>query len=107
MRELPAQSEVSRIRNINRPAHRLKPHQNWPEQPPDGLAFKELERQLKENPGYSCKLNKLFYSDDPGGRKANFGKEREAISSVELERLLLEQVSRRVCYSNKQGAMEI
>lgn len=70
----------------------LKPHQHWPHQGPDGLAFKELERQLRENPGTHCSVEKLYYADDPGRKGANFGRPQRIDSSQVLERVLLDQV---------------
>ena len=102
MREPTGRGLVAETRNINRSANTAKPHQNWPKQTSDGLAFKELERQLRENPGINCKIFKLHYGDKPGERKANFGMQREVKSSMELEQLLLEQVSRCLSTCNLQ-----
>ncbi|KAL8796588.1 MAG: hypothetical protein Q9182_007333 [Xanthomendoza sp. 2 TL-2023] len=67
-----------------------EPHQQWPHQSPDGLAFKELERQLRENPGTHCSLEKLYYAGDPVRKGANFGPARKVESSAELKRVLLD-----------------
>ena len=71
----------------------LKPHQKWPDQGSTGLAFKELERYLGENPGTHCSVHKLPYGHDVSTNRVKWGLERKATSSVELEILLLEQVS--------------
>ena len=79
----------------------LKPYLKWPDRGSNGLAFKELERYLRENPGTHCSVHKLLYGHDAGGNRVKWGRERKAISAVELEVLLLEQVSYLVTIINR------
>lgn len=81
----------------------LKPHQKWPERGSNGLAFKELERYLRENPGSHCSVHKLPYGHDAAADRAKWGLERKAISCIELELLLLEQVSYLFMITNLYG----
>lgn len=83
-------SANGRIRNIGRSRHQWKPHQKWPNQSSDGLAFKELEGHLRENPSKHCCVHRLFYSDDLAKGGLRFDHERRAVSSVDLQRLLQE-----------------
>ncbi|KAL8806857.1 MAG: hypothetical protein Q9200_004894 [Gallowayella weberi] len=92
MREAIAPALLPGVNNHkNPPVVSLEPHQQWPHQSPDGLAFKELERQLRENPGTHCSLEKLYYADDPVRRGTNFGPARKVECSAELKRVLLDQ----------------
>lgn len=69
-----------------------KPYQDWPNHSSEGLAFKELDKYLRENPGDKCRVHKLYYSDDPIKKRSNFGLGTKAVSGMELQRLLLEEV---------------
>lgn len=93
MREPATGRTGSGSKYLNSKTHYLHPYQSWPNQGSNGLAFKELERYLRENPGSYCSVSKLFYSYDAGKERAKWSRDRKAKSSVELETLLLEQVS--------------
>ena len=69
-----------------------KPYQNWPIHSSEGLAFKELDRYLRENPGDKCRVHRLHYSDDLVKKRSNFGLGKKAVSSMELQKILLEEV---------------
>ena len=73
--------------------HHLHPHQRWPNQGNNGLAFKELERFLRDHPGTYCSIYNLSYSYDAGQNRAKWGRNRKAKCSVELGKMLLEKVS--------------
>lgn len=92
MREQATGRTGGESRYLNATTHHLHPHQSWPNQGSNGLAFKELERFLRENPGTHCSVYKLSYSYDASKKRAKWGRDRQARSSVELEALLLEQV---------------
>ena len=81
--------------NIGNNTAPWKPYQSWPKHSSEGLAFKELDKYLRENPGDRCRVHRLFYGDDPLKKRPNFGLGRKALSCVELQKLLLEEVGNR------------
>ena len=93
MRE-PVAAQLDRAsRRASSTTHHLHPYQKWPKQAPDGLSFNELERYLHENAGTYCSIYKLSYSYDAGGKRAKWGRNRNAKSTDELHVFLLEQAS--------------
>lgn len=91
MREPATPRAESGSRQSNSTSHHLQPHQNWPNRGSNGLAFKQLEQYLRENPGTYCSVHQLYYSYYTGKIRAVWGRDRKAKSSLELETLLLER----------------
>lgn len=92
MREPATRQMEGGSRRSSSTTHHLRPHQKWPSQGSNGLAFKELDRYLRENPGTYCSVHKISYSYDAAKSRAKWGLDKKAKSSVELEEMLLEQV---------------
>lgn len=87
-----ANTHAGATTNVGNHRKPWSPYQNWPKHSSEGLAFKELDKYLRENPGDRCRVHRLYYSDDLVKKRANFGLGKKAVSCMELQRLLLEEV---------------